>query len=83
MCNINIQNMPFKPQNKILIHHIQTKEYIKYYIRPWKTSCKTLFQPMRHVQDFFKKKSARGKSCAKITVAHGTSLAIYNTEACF
>jgi hypothetical protein len=58
MCNINIQNMPFKPQNKILIHHIQTKEHIKYYIRPWKTSCKTLFQPMRHVQDFFKKKSA-------------------------
>jgi hypothetical protein len=50
----NIQNMPFKPQNKILIHHIQTKNTcIKYYIRPWKTSCKTLFQPMRHVQDFF------------------------------
>jgi hypothetical protein len=24
----NIQNMPFKPQNKILIHHIQTKEYM-------------------------------------------------------
>jgi hypothetical protein len=24
----NIQNMPFKPQNKILIHHIQQKEYM-------------------------------------------------------
>jgi hypothetical protein len=30
---------------------------------------------------FLKKKSARGKSCKK-QVAHGTSLAIYNTEAC-
>jgi hypothetical protein len=79
----NIQNMPFKPQNKILIHHIQQKNTcIKYYIRPWKTSCKTLFQPMRHVQDFFKKKIRPWKSCKKITVAHGTSLAIYNTEAC-
>jgi hypothetical protein len=36
---------------------------------------------MRHVQDFFLKKSARGNR-KKITVAHGTSLAIYNTEAC-
>jgi hypothetical protein len=25
MCIFNIQNMPLKPQNKILIHHIQTK----------------------------------------------------------
>jgi hypothetical protein len=70
--------MPLNPQNKILIHHIQTKEYM-HYIRPWKTRKKHYF--MRHVQDFFKKKIRRGKSCAKITVAHGTSLAIY-TEAC-
>jgi hypothetical protein len=37
---------------------------------------------MRHVQDFFKKNPPVENHVQKITVAHGTSLAIYNTEAC-
>jgi hypothetical protein len=79
----NIQNMPLNLKIKSLfIIFKQKNTCIKYYIRPWKTSCKTLFQPMRHVQDFFKKNPPVENHVQKITVAHGTSLAIYNTEAC-
>jgi hypothetical protein len=79
MCNI--QNMPFKPQNKILIHHIQTKETcIKYYI-PVENLVQNIISAHASCARFFKKKSARKIMCKKITVAHGTSLAIIQKPA--
>jgi hypothetical protein len=73
----NIQNMPFKPQNKILIHHIQTKKNALNIIYARGKPRAALFQPMR-----FFKKNPPVESYAKNNSRHGTSLAIYNTEAC-
>jgi hypothetical protein len=72
--------MPFKPQNKILIHHIQTKEYMHYYM-PVENLVQNIISAHASCARFFFKK-IRPWKIKKITVAHGTSLAIYNTEAC-
>jgi hypothetical protein len=69
-CAIFIQNMPLNLKIKSLFIIFKQRIHALNIIYA-RGNRKTLFQPMRHVQDFFKKNPPVENHVQKITVAHG------------